>query len=69
MRSNVCIAISYSVYLRLIMLLFVEACLVVDPCKRPPVNEIIAHLYSVAQKLNEDLNSEPVSEYSPIQIM
>ena len=42
----------------------IEACLVVDPCKRPPVNEIIAHLYSVAQQLNEDLNSEPVCEYS-----
>lgn len=42
-------------------IVFLEACLVVDPCKRPPVNEIIAHLYSVAQQLNEDLNSEPVS--------
>ena len=58
---------SYSLLCTIVF--FVEACLVVDPCKRPPVNEIIAHLYSVAQKLNEDLNSEPVSEYNVIQIM
>jgi len=38
------------------------ACLVVNPCKRPPVNEIIAHLYSIAQQLGEDLSSEPVSD-------
>ena len=55
---------SYSILCTVVS--FVEACLVVDPCKRPPVNEIIAHLYSVAQKLNEDWNSEPVSEYNVI---
>ena len=43
------------------MFYILEACLVIDPCKRPPVNEIVAHLYSVAQQLNEDLGSDPVS--------
>ena len=47
----------------MLVLYILEACLVVDPRKRPPVNEIIAHLYSVAQQLNEDLSSQPVSKY------
>ena len=41
----------------------------VDPCKRPPVNEIIAHLYSLAQQLGEDLSSEPVSDLSVAMAM
>ena len=57
-NKHACVIVSY----------ILEACLVIDPRKRPPVNEIIAHLYSVAQQLNEDLNSEPVRKTGAVTI-